>query len=102
MTAAERHATALARLLRAVFEGDGRSQPAIRKAAARGGGLPEPLAAYVSTVRDASYRISDSDIAALKAAGYDEDEIFEVTVATALGRAQTGLDAGLRALRSRA
>lgn len=94
-----RHATALASLLRAVFESDGRTQPATREAAAAGSGLPEPLGSYVRTVRDASYRIADSDLAALKAAGYDEEELFEVTVAAALGRARTSLDAGLRAVR---
>lgn len=52
----------------------------------------------MATVRDASYKVTDSDIAGLKAAGFGEEEIFEVTVATALGAALDRLAAGLRAV----
>jgi hypothetical protein len=48
---------------------------------------------------DASYRITDANFTALKAAGYGEDEIFELTVAAALGASLRHLDAGMRAVR---
>lgn len=88
-------------LRRAVFGSPGASSAATRIAAADGRGLPEPLAGYAATVARASYRITDADITALRAAGCGEDEIFEVTVASALGAALRGLDAGLRAMRER-
>ncbi len=45
--------------------------------------------------------MTDADVEELKAV-YTEDEIFEVTVAAALGAALRSLDAGLRLVRGRA
>jgi hypothetical protein len=95
---AERRATLLAELRRVVVDGSARTEPAIRAAASTGAPLPEPIRSYAAKVRDESYRVTDADIAELRAAGISEDEIFEVTVAAALGAACRSLDAGLRAL----
>jgi alkylhydroperoxidase family enzyme len=54
---------------------------------------------YAEKVRNHSYRVTDADIAALKGAGRTEEEIFEITVAAAMGAALHRLDAGLRAVR---
>ena len=59
---------------------------------------PPVMAAYLDGVRTAAYRITDDDVEALKAAGCSEDEIFEQTVAAAVGEGLRRLDAGLRAL----
>lgn len=59
---------------------------------------PEPLRSYARTVRDESYRVSDADVARLRAAGHSEDEIFEVTVAAAVGAALHSFEAGLAAV----
>lgn len=96
--AVERRAALLAELRRVVFEAPARTEPTIRTAAAAGGTLAEPLRLYATKVRDESYRVTDADIAALRAAGVSEDEIFEVTVAAALGAACRRVDAGLRVL----
>jgi len=37
-------------------------------------------------------------VAALQAAGYTEDQLFELTVSAAVGAARVRLEAGLRAL----
>jgi alkylhydroperoxidase family enzyme len=68
---------------------------ALRTAAAQGGPLPEPWQSYAAMVRDASYKITATDIDRLTAAGYTEDQIFEVTVAAAVGAALRCFDAGL-------
>lgn len=94
-----RHADLVAELRHAVFQSEGEADPSLREAAGAGGQLPEPWAAYAAKVRDHSYRVTDSDIAALKADGHSEEEIFEITVAAAQGAALHRLDAGLRALR---
>jgi hypothetical protein len=60
------------------------------------------VGSYVEEVRDQSYRITEADIDALKAAKLSEDEIFEITVAAALGAALRSLDAGMRALNEEA
>ncbi|MEI8411810.1 hypothetical protein [Kribbella sp. CCNWLW201] len=46
--------------------------------------------------------MTDADVAELRAVGVSEDEIFEITVAAALGAACHRLDAGLRVLREEA
>ncbi|MDT2004826.1 hypothetical protein FXW78_09020 [Rhodococcus opacus] len=46
----------------------------------------------------ASYTITDTDIDRLLAAGPTEDQIFEITVAAAVGAALETFDAGMSAL----
>jgi hypothetical protein len=70
----------------------------LRTAAATGDPLPEPWQSYAAMVRDASYKITDTDIGRLTAAGHTEDQIFEVTVAAAVGAALRCFDTGRRAL----
>ena len=94
-----RHAEEVAALLRAVLESPAMTDPATRQAAYQGEGLPPPLHQYVAKVRGESYRITDDDVNTLLAAGYSQDMVFEITVATALGAAMRRLDAGLRVLR---
>ena len=63
--------------------------------------LPHPdpaLGSYLDKVRTGAYRIVDEDVEALKAAGCTEDEIFEQTVAVAVGEGLWRLEAGMRAL----
>jgi hypothetical protein len=59
---------------------------------------PPALGGYLDRVRTRAYEIEDGDVEALKAAGCSEDEIFEQTVAAAVGEGFRRLDAGLRAL----
>jgi hypothetical protein len=87
----------LTALRAAVLDGPGVTDRDLRKAAASGT-APGAWAGYVRSVREASYRVSEEDIAALKAEGFGEEEIFEVTVATAVGAAVDRLEAGLRAV----
>jgi hypothetical protein len=99
--AVTRHADLVTALRQAVFESAAETEAALRRAVGAGSTVAEPWDAYAEKVRDHSYRIADADIAALKAAGHTEEEIFEVTVAAATGAALQRLDAGLRALRER-
>jgi hypothetical protein len=92
------YADLIAALRTAVFDGAGAVDPAIRRAAGTGAAVPETWTEYVGKVRDASYRITDDDVSALKAAGFTEEAIFEITVAAATGAALQRLDLGLRAM----
>ncbi|HEY2745031.1 MAG TPA: hypothetical protein VGL86_10430 [Polyangia bacterium] len=47
--------------------------------------LPAALAAWVERVARGAWEIGDEDVARLRAAGIDEDTIFETTVAAAVG-----------------
>jgi hypothetical protein len=50
-------------------------------------------------VRLHAYKVTDSDVAQLKNAGFSEDEIFEQTVSAAVAAGLERLDAGLGTLR---
>lgn len=81
-----------------MLEEPGALEPAIRRAAAAGEGVPRDAAGYVNKVRRHAYRVTDADVDALRAAGYSEDQIFEMTVAAAHGAAAERLRSGLDAL----
>ena len=71
----------------------------LREAAAPDGSVPEAARAYVDTVRSNASLVTDADVEELKAAGYDEDRIFELTVAAAVAAGLERRDAALRTLR---
>jgi hypothetical protein len=88
----------VAELRAAVFEGPGRVDESLRESAATGEGLSEPWQSYTLKVRDEPSSITSPDIENLRAAGHTEDEIFEMTIAAAVGASLRTLDAGLRAM----
>jgi alkylhydroperoxidase family enzyme len=92
------HAEHMREVLDAVLEGPGTLDPGIRQAAASGGDVPEVLRAYVDKVKRHAYQVTDEDVAALLAAGYSEDQIFELTVSCAVGAGRRRREAGLRAI----
>jgi alkylhydroperoxidase family enzyme len=60
--------------------------------------VPPIAEGYVETVRRNAYRVTDAQVAALLDAGLSQDEVFELTVAAAVGAGLTRLEAGLRAM----
>jgi alkylhydroperoxidase family enzyme len=95
---ADRHRASADALRAAVLDSDGHTDRTLRAAAAGDGELPEALRAYVDKIHRHAYTVTDEDIAALRAAGYTEDQIFEVTAAAAVGAGMTRLEAGLAAI----
>ena len=51
---------------------------------------PELMAPYLAKVHERAYTVTDADVQQLKAAGISEDEIFEQTVAAAIGQGLRG------------
>lgn len=99
MSSTSRHQEAAEALRRCVLDGGGETPRELRRAAAGlGGEVPEELRAYVDTVRERAYRVDDEQVEALKRAGWSEDEIFEITVAVAVGAGLDRLSAALRAI----
>ena len=94
---ADPHAPIRDRVLRSVLEGPGRSDAAIRKAAAEGRAVPAELQPLVDKIHQHAYRVTDEDIAALRA-HYSDDQLFEIVVSAALGASRKRLFAGLQAL----
>jgi alkylhydroperoxidase family enzyme len=101
------------RVTQAIRETPGDLEPGLRRAAeayAAGvlvsvvpaAALRDELVLYVEKVAKHAYKVVDADIERLRKAGYSEDAIFELTLATALGAARARLDRGLAALRPEA
>lgn len=84
-------------LIARITRGPGVTPPEARQAAADGRFEGE-LAAYLEKVRSAPTSVTDDEVAALRAAGHTDDELFELTVATALGAARERLETGLSAI----
>ncbi|MYW91207.1 hypothetical protein G3I59_11475 [Amycolatopsis rubida] len=80
-----------------VFTAPAVTDQALRTAAASGDGLPAPLRPFAAKVRDASDRLTDADFAELTTK-YQEDEVYEITVAAAVCAALRSFDAGQRKL----
>lgn len=87
-------------LIDRVLKGAGTAKPEQRRAAYDHNlaALAEPVRGLLDKVARHAYKITDDDIAAAKAAGISEDEIFELAVCAALGQAQRQLDAAYGAI----
>lgn len=68
------------------------------RAAFRNEDVPPALRGLIDKVTRHAYKVTDEDIAAAKAAGFTEDQIFELCVSAALGESKRQLDAALAAL----
>lgn len=81
-----------------VLEGDGRAPRDQRQAAFDNAGLNEPLHTLINKVAEQPAQVTDQDIAAVKASGLAEDEIFELVVCAAVGQATRQYETALGAL----
>lgn len=85
-------------LLRRILEGNGKASRDQRRAAFDNAGLPDPLNTLIDKVAKQAYRVADDDIAAARAFGLSEDQIFEMVVCAAIGQAGRLYDEALAAL----
>ncbi|MGH9621018.1 MAG: hypothetical protein ACRD45_15100, partial [Bryobacteraceae bacterium] len=74
-------------LVSRILKGEGRAPAAQRCAAFNNSALAEPVGTLVDKVAKCSHKVTDGDIAAVKASGYSEDQIFELVVCAAVGKA---------------
>jgi len=91
------HAELRHRALESVLHGRGESNPAIRRAAADGHGVPAELQGLVDKIHRHAYKVTDEDLARLRSR-YADDQLFEIVVSAALGASERRLLAGLKAL----
>jgi hypothetical protein len=91
------HAKLRDEVLRRVLEGQAEVEPALRRAAAEGAGLPADLQPLVEKIHQHAYKVTDDDVARLQAV-YGDDRMFEIVVSAAVGASRARLLAGLRAL----
>jgi len=85
-------------LVARILERDGRASRAQRRAAFDKAGLGEPLRTLIDKVAKHAYKVTDEDIAAARASGLSEDQIFELVVCAAVGQATRQYDTALAAL----
>jgi hypothetical protein len=87
-------------LRHAVLDGPGSTPSRVRHAVAhaRVDEVSHELRGYVDTLREHAWRSTDEQVRDLLTVGWSEDQVFELTVAVALGAGQRRLDAGLAAI----
>lgn len=85
-------------LVTSVLAGDGRAPADQRRAAFENAGLAEPLRTLVERVALHPTHVTDADVAAAKASGLSEDQVFELVVCAAVGQAARQYEAALAAL----
>ncbi|NCF68236.1 MAG: hypothetical protein GWP61_19915 [Chloroflexi bacterium] len=105
-----KHQEFMTQLIKAVFQSKGVTDRSLRisieSAVAPGGDqldtndspIPEALRPYLNKVSRFAYKVTDHDIESLKAQGYSEEAIFELTVSAAVGAGLGRLNQGLAAL----
>jgi alkylhydroperoxidase family enzyme len=107
-----RHAKHTRALIDAVLHGPGETDPRLRHAVEaqsaqlsghpsqhEADNVPQELAPYTKKVALYAYKTTDKDIEALRALGYSEDQLFELTLSAALGAGMVRLECGLAALK---
>jgi hypothetical protein len=106
-----RYAAHSQRLIDAVLNSPGETDPMLRRAVEEQSAqldsrssqqveqVPPELVAYVKKVALYAYKTTEEDIEALRSAGYGEDAIFEITLSAALGAGMIRLERGLAALK---
>lgn len=81
-----------------VLHGDGQSTPADRRAAFDNRDVPEAARGLIDKVTKNAWKVTDEDVAKAKQAGLSDDQVFELSVAAALGQSSRQLDAALALL----
>ena len=95
-----RYAHLVQRFRDAVISTPGRLSAETRRAVLEGSSAGPETEAYLDKVRRHAYRVTDEDIAALRAAGWDDERLYELTIAAAVGQGLRRLDLGMAALRA--
>jgi alkylhydroperoxidase family enzyme len=90
--------TARKAVITRVLDGEGRTPRDQRRAAFANKDVPEPVRELIDKVAKRAHTIVDADIAAAKAAGLTEDQLFELIIAAAIGQASRQYDGALAAL----
>jgi hypothetical protein len=81
-----------------VLHGAGQAPAQLRARAFSNADLPAPLQTLIGKVVTSPAQVTDGDLAAAKAAGFSEDQLFELVIAAAVGQSARLYDAGLAAL----
>jgi len=81
-----------------ILNGAGRSSPEQRARAFAGSHIGPHLDALIDKVATTPAQVTDADFAAAQAAGFSEDQLFELVICAAVGQSDRLYEAGLAAL----
>jgi hypothetical protein len=81
-----------------VLNGEGRAAAGQRARAFADEGLAPPLDTLIGKVATRPVRVTEADFAAAKAAGFSDDQLFELVICAAVGHSARLYEAGLAAL----
>jgi hypothetical protein len=98
MSVGDRKRAAQRALVDRVLNGEGTAPPELRASAFANAELPPAIDVLVGKVATAPTEVSEADFAAAKAAGYTEDQLFEVVICAAVGQSTRQYKEGLAAL----
>ena len=87
-------------LVARVLDGTGKAPTELRRAAFDNAGLDEPMRTLIEKVAYHAYKVTDEDVAAVRAEGLSEDQIFEIVVCAAVGQATRQYKSAVDALAS--
>lgn len=85
-------------LVSRILEGGGTVSHVQRRAAFDNAVAAEPLSTLIDKLTKHANDVTDEDIAAARASGLSEDQIFEITVCAATGQATRQYETALAAL----
>jgi hypothetical protein len=83
-----------------ILEGEGRASHAQRRSAFDNAAQGEPLATLIRKLTKRASEVTDEDFAAVRAAAFGEDQIFEIVVCATVGHANRQHELALAALES--
>jgi hypothetical protein len=81
-----------------VLKGEGRASAEQRARAFSNSDVPPPLDTLIGKVATSPAQVTDADFAAAKAAGFTEDQLFELVIAAAVGQSARQYETALAAL----
>jgi alkylhydroperoxidase family enzyme len=81
-----------------ILTGPATTSADVRRNAFENTGLPESLAGLVDKVARRSFQVTDGDFAAGMAAGFSEDQLFELVICAAVGASSRLYETGSAAL----
>jgi alkylhydroperoxidase family enzyme len=85
-------------LVNRILRGPGRAPADLRANAFDNAHLPEPLAMLLDKVATESAQVTDANFATARAAGFTDDQLFELVICAAVGESTRQYEAGLAAL----
>jgi hypothetical protein len=85
-------------LVARVLDSDAHAPRELRRGAFDNAGPDGPVHNLIQKVANQAYQVTDEDVAAVRAAGLSEDEIFEIVVCAAVGAAERQYSSALAAV----